>query len=120
MGGSPAGSPLSGAPRVRSSQRGATVKGSLEVSKAGAGDRHEIDLIATTASLAKAGHGAPVVGRFVSASVTAGQRSFSVRPDMRARRALKRHHHLALKVRITLTPAGGQATSITRSVTLHP
>jgi len=36
---SPTGSPLSGAPRISSSQRGSTVEGSLEVSKAGAGDR---------------------------------------------------------------------------------
>jgi len=118
-GGSPTGSPLSGAPRISSSQRGSTVKGSLEVSKAGAGDRLEVDLLATTASLAKAGHATQVVGRFVSASVSAGQRSFSVKLNTKARRALKRHHHLALKVKITLTPVNGEATNITRSVTLH-
>jgi hypothetical protein len=116
---SPTGAPLSGAPRISSRQRGSTVKGSLEVSKAGAGDRLEVDLIATTASLAKAGHATRVVGRLVSPSVSAGQRSFSVKPNTKARRALKRHHHLALKVKITLTPTNGEATSVTRSVTLH-
>jgi hypothetical protein len=116
---SPTGSPPSGAPRISSSQRGGTVKGSLEVSKAGAGDRLEVDLIATTASLAKAGHATQVVGRFVSVSVSAGQRSFSVKLNNKARRALERHHHLALKVKITLTPVNGEATSVTRSVTLH-
>jgi hypothetical protein len=116
---SPTGSPLSGAPRISSSQRGSTVRGSLEVSKAGAGDRLEVNLLATTASLAKAGHATQVVGRFVSASVSAGQRSFSVKLDTRARRALKRRHHLALKVEITLTPANGEATSVTRPMTLH-
>jgi|HubBroStandDraft_2_1064218.scaffolds.fasta_scaffold21038_2 hypothetical protein len=116
---SPTGSPLAGAPRIGSSQRGSAVKGSLEVSEAGAGDRLEVDLIATTASLAKAGHATQVVGQFVSASVSAGQRSFAVKLNTKARRALKRHHHLALKVKITLTPAGGEATSVTRSVTLH-
>lgn len=116
---SPTGSSLSGAPRISSSQRGSTVKGSLEISKAGAGDRLEVDLIATTASLAKAGHATQVVGRFVSASVSAGQQSFSVKLNAKARRALKRHHHLAVKVKITLTPAGGEATSLTRSVTVH-
>jgi hypothetical protein len=116
---SPTGSPLSGAPRISSSQRGSTVKGSLEVSKAGAGDRLEVDLIATTASLAKAGHATQVVGRFVSASVSAGRWSFSAKLNTKARRALKRHHHLALKVKITLSPANGEATSVTRSVTLH-
>jgi hypothetical protein len=116
---SPPGSPLSGAPRISSSQRGSTVKGSLEVSKAGAGDRLEVDLVATTASLAKAGHATQVVGRFVSASVSAGQRSFSVKLNTKARRALKRHHRLALKVKIALTPVNGEATSVTKSVTLQ-
>jgi hypothetical protein len=116
----PAGSPLAGAPRIGSNQRGSTVKGSVEVSKAGAGDRLEVELFATTASLAKAGHSTQVVGRFVSASVSAGQRSFSVKPNARARRALKRRHRLALKVKITLTSVnGGEAASVSRSVTLH-
>jgi plastocyanin len=119
VGESPTGSPLSGAPRIISSQRGSTVKGSLEVSRAGAGDRLEVDLLATTASLAEAGHATQVVGRFVSASVSAGQRPFSVRLNAKARRALKRHHRLALKVKITLTSAGGEATILTRSVTLQ-
>jgi hypothetical protein len=116
---SPTGSPLSGTPRIRSSQRGSTVKGSLELSKGAAGDRLEVDLIVPTASLAKAGHATQVVGRFVSASVSAGQRSFSVKLDAKARRALKRRHHLALKVKITLTPIIGETTSVTRSVTMH-
>jgi hypothetical protein len=118
-GGSPTGSPLSGAPRISSSQRGSTVDGSLEVSTVGGGDRLVIELLATTASLAKAGHATQVVGRFVSASVSAGRRSFSVKLDTKARRALKRKHHLALQVKITLTPANGEATTVTRSVTLH-
>jgi hypothetical protein len=119
VGESPTGSSLSGTPRISSSQRGSTVKGSLDVSKAGAGDRLEVDLIATTASLAKTGHATQVVGRFVSASVSAGQRTFSVKLNAKARRALKRHHHLALKVKITLTPVNGEATIVTRSVTLR-
>jgi hypothetical protein len=60
-----------------------------------------------------------VVGRFVSASVSTGQRSFSVKLDAKGRRALKRHHRLALKVKITLIPVNGEATSVTRSMTLH-
>ena len=117
---SPTGSPLSGAPKIGSSQRGSTVEGSLEVSKAGGGDRLEVELLATTASLAKAGHATQqVVGRSVSASVSAGQRSFSVKLNAKAKRALKRHHRLALKVKITLTPTHGEPTTVTRSVTLH-
>lgn len=116
---SPTGSPLAGAPAIHASQRGTTVKGSLQISKAGAGDRLEVDLLATAASLVKAGHATQVVGRFVSASVSAGQRSFSVKLNAKARRALKRHRRLALTVKIILTPVHGQTTNITRSVTVH-
>jgi hypothetical protein len=116
-------SPLAGsesqAVKVAKSQRGESVKGSLRISRAGEGDRLEVDLLATAASLAKAGHATQVVGRSVSASVSAGQRSFSVKLNAKARRALKRHYRLALKVKIVLTPAGGEALTITRSVTLH-
>jgi hypothetical protein len=116
-------SPLAGsesrAVKVAKSQRGGSVKGALQISKAGAGDRLEVDLLATAASLAKAGHATRVVGRFVSASVSAGQRPFSVKLNAKARRALKRHHRLALKVKIVLTPVGGEALTITRSVILH-
>jgi hypothetical protein len=115
----PTGSPLSGAPRISSSQPGDIVKGSLVVSKAGVGDRLEVDLIATTASLAQAGHATRVVGRFVIASLSAGQRPFSVKLNARARRALKRHHRLALRVSITLAPVHGEATRVTRTVTVH-
>ena len=113
------GSPLSGSPRIDRAQQGGTVKGSLEVSDAGAGARLEVDLIAAATSLGKTGHGTQVVGRFVSASVDAGRRSFAVKLDSKARLALERRHHLALKVRITLTPADGKATTVTRSVVLH-
>ncbi len=78
-----------------------------------------VELLATTASLAKSGHSTQAVGRFVNASVSAGQLSFSVKLNATARRALKRRHRLALKVRIRLTPVHGEATSVTSSVTLH-
>jgi plastocyanin len=116
-------SPLVGsaseAVKLAGTQHGSSVRGSVKISQAGAGDRLEVDLIATTASLAKAGHATQVVGRLVSASVSAGQRSFSVKLNAKAKRALKRRHRLALKVRITLTPAHGEATTVTRSMTLH-
>jgi len=119
MGENPTGSPLSGAPVVRASQSATTVKGSLEISKAGAGGRLEVDLLATAASLAGVRHTTRVVGRFVSASVSAGALSFSVKLDARARKALKRRHRLALTVKIVLIPLYGQAITVTRPVTLH-
>lgn len=113
------GSPLSGAPVIHASQKGATVKGSLQISKSGAGDRLEIDVLASVATPAKSGH-TTRVGRFVSASVGAGPLSFSVKLDAKARRALIHRHRLALTVRISLTPSHGPATTVTRSVVQHP
>jgi hypothetical protein len=118
VGESPTGSPFSDAPTIHSSQRGTTVKGSLQIAKVGAGDRLEVDLLASTASLAKAGH-TTRVGRFVNNAVSAGRLSFAVKLNARARKALKRHHRLKLEVKITLTPAHGEAMSITKSVTVH-
>jgi plastocyanin len=114
------GSPLIGGPSLRSSQHGSTVRGSLEISQSGAAGRLEVDLLAKNASLARAGHSKPVrVGRLVRASVSAGRVSFSVKLDARARRALMRHHRLALTVKITLTPLQGEPVTVTRSVVLR-
>jgi hypothetical protein len=118
-------SPLAGsqsqAVKVAKSQRGGSVKGSIDLSKAAAGDRLEVDLLAQSASLAKAKHSTRVrVGRYVHSSLSAGKLSFSVKLNAKARRAIKRHHRLALTVEIVLTPASGEALSITRSVVQHP
>jgi plastocyanin len=116
----PSGSPFVGSPSLRSSQRGGSVKGSLDISKAGAGDRLEIDVFAKSASLAKAKRSTRVrVGRLVRSSVVAGAMSFSVKLNARARRALKRHRRLALTVKIMLTPAHGEPLTVTRAVVEH-
>jgi plastocyanin len=100
---------------------GGAVHGSLEISKAGAGDRLEVDLLATSASLGQAGHGARKVrvGRLVHSSVAAGTVSFRVRLNTLARRVLKHHKRLKLTVRITLTPPYGAPSSVTRTVIEH-
>lgn len=112
---------LSQAVNVAKSQRGGSVKGTINLAKAAAGDRLEVDLLAQGASLAKAKHGARVrVGRYVRGSLSAGKLSFSVELSANARRAIKRHRRLALTVQIVLTPPGGEPLSITRSVVQHP
>jgi plastocyanin len=116
----PPGSPLAGGPSIRSNQHGGVVKGALEVSQAGAGDRLEIDLLAARVSLATARRAARVtVGRFTVASVKAGRLPFSIRLSAKARRALHRRRHLALTVSILLTPSHGRPTTVTRSVVEH-
>ena len=114
-------SPLVGSPSLRSSRHGTSVRGSLDISQAGAGDRIEVDLFAGSASLAKAKHTVRVrVGRFVRGSAPAGRQSFAVTLDAQARRALKRHHRLVLTVKITLVPFHGEVTTLTRVVVMHP
>ena len=115
-----AGSPLIDAPSLRASQHGGSVHGSLAISQAGAGDRLEVDLLAKSGPLGKAGHSKRVrVARFVRGSVSAGNVSFLVKLDAAARRALARHHKLALVVRITLTPLYGSPSILTRTVVVH-
>jgi hypothetical protein len=93
------------------------VRGSLEVSQAGAGGRLEVDLFANSASLAAARRSTRVrVGRLVRNSVSAGKVPFTVGLTPRARKALKRHHRLALTVKIALTPLHGTPVSLTRAV----
>jgi plastocyanin len=118
------GSPLLGgaanAVKLLSGQHGSAVHGSLAVSPAGAGGRLEVDLLATGASLARAKHPLQVlIGRLVCTSVSAGKVSFSVSLDSRGKRALRRHGHLTLTVRMTLTPRGGTATTVTRGIVLR-
>jgi hypothetical protein len=97
------------------------VHGSLDISQAGVGDRLEVDLLASSATLATAKHAVRVrVGRLVRGSVPAGRQSFAVTLNARAKRALQRHHRLAPTVKITLTPSHGEATTLTRSVVEHP
>lgn len=115
------GSPIAGAPSLSARQHGTSVRGSLQVTPAGAGDRLEVDLLATNTSLTSAKHTARVrVGRFVRGSISAGRRSFSVKLNAQARRALKRRHRLALTVKIALSPLYGEATTLTRSVIERP
>jgi hypothetical protein len=117
------GSPLEGGSRaleLARSQRGSTVHGSIELSQAGSGGRLEVGLFAAGASLAKAGRSEQVrVGRLVRLSLKAGSVSFAVPLSAKGKTALRRHRHLALTVKITLTPLHGAAVTIARGVVVH-
>jgi plastocyanin len=117
-------SPLAGsaasAVRLASTQHGGSVRGSVEVSAAGAGGRLAVELLAKSAALANAGHGARVrVGRLVLSHLRAGEVSFTVPLGSRARSALRRRHRLALTARLQIQAPGGSPLTITRAVTLH-
>jgi plastocyanin len=118
------GSPLAGnaseAIKLVSSQHGKSVHGAIDVSSAGAGGRLEVDLLAKSASLAKAKHSVQLsVGRLVRRSLRAGAVSFTVALNAKARHALSTHHRLALTVKIMLTPPHGATVTIKRSVVVH-
>lgn len=111
--------PIVGSPSLRAAQRGTSVSGSLEVSANGAGGRLEVEVFAKGTAITRAKRSSSVlVGRVVRSSVLAGTVKFSVKLDAKARSALRRHHGLALSVRITFTSRGGHAVSVTRRVVL--
>lgn len=117
-------SPLEGgssALELAGSQQGSTVRGQVKLSQAGSGGRLEVSLLATGASLATAGrHPAQVrVGRLARSSLHAGSLSFAVSLTATGKAALRRHQHLTLTVKVTLTPQHGAAVKLTRVVTMH-
>jgi plastocyanin len=115
-----AGNLLVGAPSLRTSQHGGSVRGSLDIAQAGAGGRLEVELFARSAALGRAGHAGRVrVGRVLRGSVSAGRTSFVVALSARARVALHRKRRLSLAVQITLTPAHGKPLTVKRAVVEH-
>jgi hypothetical protein len=101
-------------------QRGSTVHGSIEVSQADTGGRLEVFLFSPGAAPAKVNRRTQVrVGRLVRSSLTAGDVSFSVPLSTKGKASLRRHRHLALTLKITLTPLHGVVVRLTRVVVLH-
>ena len=117
------GSPLVGGSKaltLAGSQHGSTVRGSLKVSKAGAGGRLEVGILAAGGSRAKAGHSKQMsVGRLVRSSLKAGSVSFAVPLSAAGKAALRRDGRLSLTVKITLKPQHGAAVKITHAVVMH-
>jgi hypothetical protein len=87
-------------------QHGDAVHGTVQIPAADGGARLEVELLAR-------------VGRLVRSAAPAGTVSFKVPLDAAAKRALRRHHKLALTVRIVLTPVHGAAVTLTRGLVLR-
>jgi hypothetical protein len=105
---------------VRSRQHGVAVRGSVDVSSAGAGSRLDAVLLAKRATLASAHSSSVRVGGIARTAVGPGKVAFKVPLKAgRARRALARNGRLALVLRLTLTPQAGGAVIVTRNVVLH-
>jgi hypothetical protein len=105
---------------LANAQHGDTVHGTVQIPLADGGARLEVELLAQDATLAKVKRpGISRVGRLVRSSAPAGKVSFTVLLDVAAKRALHRHHKLALTVKIVLTPKHGAAMTLKRSVVVR-
>jgi len=105
---------------LANAQHGAAVHGTVQIPVADGGARLEVELLVQSASLAKVKRPrSSRVGRLVRSSAPAGKVSFTVSLDAQAKRALRRHHKLALTVKIVLTPNHGAALTLTRSLALR-
>jgi hypothetical protein len=105
---------------LANAQHGDAVHGTVQIPAADSGARMEVELLAQDASLANVKRpGIFRVGRLVRPSAPAGKVSFTVSLDAQAKRALRRHHQLALTVKIVLTPMYGAALTLTRSLDLR-
>jgi plastocyanin len=111
----PSGPPFAGPLALRFAARGAALHGALAVTRAGAGGRLEVDVLATLPG----SHRRVPVGRLVRGRLAAGRTVFVVRLDAAARRALTRTHGLRLRVRLMLTPTHGRPKTVTRTVQAH-
>jgi plastocyanin len=120
----PTGTPADGPPlktlKLARNQRGGAVRGFVNLSQAGAGSRLRVELLAARALLFGQGRpGTMQVGKLVRSSLEAGRFPFTVSLKRVARDALRLHERLQLKVKITITPPGGDVLRRTRPVVLH-
>jgi plastocyanin len=104
---------------LRLSGHGSSVRGSIGIGPPGASGRLEVDLLAKPAALGARGSKPVTVGRFVRASAPGGTLSFTVSLSAKAKAVLRRHGHLALSAKITLTPSDGAIARLTRALTLR-
>jgi plastocyanin len=99
--------------RLAASRHGSVVRGSVQVSRAAAGGTLTIVL------RARLGGRHVQVGRVLRAYVSAGSQSWSITLSARARRVLHARGRLALSAKVSLTPPGGAAVTLTGTLTLH-
>lgn len=106
---------------LAASQHGTAVKGTVDLSEAGAQGKLVVELLASKASIAKrSSHSSQVtVGKSVNAGLKPGVVSFSVPLNAAGKKALHRRHSLALSVHITFAPHFGAPIKLSRTVTLH-
>jgi hypothetical protein len=107
------GSLLARAFAISHLERGHVVRGSLDLAPGAKGATLQLELLASL------GGTSLVVGHLTRDSVPAGQISFAVALDARARSVLRRRGHLALKLRVRVAAPGVTPLSLTRALTLR-
>jgi plastocyanin len=116
-------SPLQGsasqALKLAKSQRGESVRGSVNLSPASAGGKLEVLLLAKRASLSAGGSATRRVGRIVRSPLRAGWVAFTVALKSPARRALRSRKKLPLTAQVIVRPPGRAALTLKRGVVLH-
>jgi plastocyanin len=117
QGGGQADSLFGSSVHLPASQRGAHVKGSVEVARSGSSLL--VEVLATTAALAKAHKHQTRVGLLKRSGLSTGKASFSVALSAKAAHALHRKRRLTVSVRMTLTPPEGAKATRTLGVVLH-
>jgi hypothetical protein len=115
--------------KLAANQRGAHVRGSVQVAQGGS--RLTVEAFAAKAQLAdvarrddvvqfaRARRSPALIGRYARSGLPAGRAFFSVTLDQRAARALGKRRRLKVTVRLTLTPPGGKALIRVVPVILH-
>jgi plastocyanin len=104
--------------RLASTQRGAGVHGSVQVSEPGS--RLEVELAVTTAQITRTSRAAVTsAGRLLKSRLSQGRASFTVKLTSKAKRALMRRGRLKLTAEILLTSPTGEKLSRVVSVSLR-
>jgi plastocyanin len=101
-------------------QRGSSVRGSIELLRAGSGSSLRVELRAARSRLFGAGRkGMAAAGRLVRSSPATGRLEFSVPLKGTALRALRSLGTLPLQATVTATAPGGDSLKRTRTVVMH-
>lgn len=118
----PTDSPLAGAAggaiHLPRSQRGARVRGSVRVSRAGQGGSLQVAVLARAADLGRKGSKPLSVGT-ISSKLRTGAVGLSVSLNRSARNALTKRGRLIVQVKLVAQSPGGRTVRATRSVTLR-
>jgi plastocyanin len=115
----PTSGPAAKALKIKRKQRGGSVKGSIEITRAGTS--LDVRAFARTKDLGGTNVGQQKrVGRFARLSLDAKVKNFTVKLNKKARNALRNKGKLRLTLTITVTPQAGKIYSKTKHVALKP